>query len=188
MRKILLMICLGISFNGFAQIEKGTKTLGVMGQGSFQLSNTTARGFGIRLEPDVGIFLKQNFLVQSHLLMSYSNYSFKQFDSKYEYFDAGIGLSARKYLTINERFMPFGEVGLMSRFGYTNEQDRRYGAFKSNEWFLSSWATIGMSYFLTPNLAVEAGLRYDLELLDLSNRPSAFTIPIGFKYYFRREN
>ncbi|MDP4688054.1 MAG: outer membrane beta-barrel protein [Salibacteraceae bacterium] len=188
MKKYVVLLALVSSFGAFAQIEKGTKTFGGTGGLSLSQSKSGTDYMSARLKPEFGYFLKKNWMIQSQLNLGYT-YIKQGFDldKNVQGLNTGLSLSTRYYVPINERFMLFGEFGIAMNTSFAKHEDFFWRSVSSrNPIYMNSFATVGASYFLTDNLAIEAGVRYTSGGLNLANGSGVLSVPIGIKYYFGR--
>lgn len=188
MKKYVVLVALVSSFGAFAQIEKGTKTFGGTGGLSLSQSESGIDYMSARLKPEFGYFLKKNWMIQSQLNLGYS-YIKRGFDMdrNVQGLNTGLSLSTRYYVPITERLMLFGEYGIAANTSFSKHEDFFGQSVSSrNPMYLNSFGAVGASYFLTDNLAIEAGIRYTSGGLNLANGSGVLSVPIGIKYYFGR--
>lgn len=185
MRILIVIFFLFFSLNGFAQIEKGTRTIAGSGMGSLNNYSSNSSSFSIHIEPEIGVFKRQNFLLQGYSALGFGRYVsplYKSLDTR-----LGVGIGVRKYFTVSQKIMPFVGLGLMGMYFYDRENQTSLPVSNDHGVAPITWASAGASYFLTRSLVIEAALRYDIYFFDLSNQTASFRIPIGFRYLFGRD-
>jgi hypothetical protein len=154
----------------FAQLEKGTFVLG--GSAGFNTSSgpgetaKDVKGYSANISPDVFYFPVRHLAVGINLLLSYSRYNFlglrnrsaNQISQAY-----GIGPVLRYYFPIGKKWAVFPELSYTTtaaRSEYPNYDN--YDPFLAGqhyrEWGYVVQAGLGTSYFMTPNIGVEARL------------------------------
>lgn len=185
MKKLLTTLVLGIAFAtaGTAQIQKGNLMLGASVsdmQLAFQSNQTL---FSFTLNPKVGYFVEDNWVVGGELRLGLA------LNRWYTGLNYGIGAFGRYYFgeanTIvlqHARFFAEANAGIAGANAWEKSSDIQ---FNTNG--LGFGFGPGVAYFITPNIGLEAMLKYnaDLGLNNSGNAPSAhtFRFNIGFQIY-----
>ncbi len=172
-----LVLCFLISFTSFAQFRKGAVLLGGYvdansdkkdyDRGYYDEDNRTF----VSVSPVAGVFISNRWMVGLRPSIQYQHSFTASRDSsnKYKYDDRnttyGLGINARYYMPINEKFMFFANlsgVGYSLTKGHTKNErfdqpelsfDHKY---QSNSYNIGLFAGLGVTYFLTPKIGLEA--------------------------------
>lgn len=185
MKKFSLLLCAGLGFLGInkadAQLQKGNllvgATLGDMNLG-LQSGNTS---FSIAISPKVGWFIQDNIVVGGQVNLGFST------DHYANEFTYGVGAFGRYYFGQKEmvvmkhaRFFAEGNFGIKGT--NTDQKGTSAGSVSTNG--LGIGIGPGVAYFITPNIGLEALLKYDLGVgFGNATTTNAFGINVGFQIY-----
>jgi outer membrane protein len=184
-----------------AQTEKGRWLVGAqVGNGSYQDQNQ-AWSFSIDLTPSAGYFVAKNLLVGARLPLSFDRSRSYEFvfpnpntlttSTSTSY---GLGPFARYYIG-EGKLKPY--VGASFTYGRSTTK-REQGSLLVNQKinYTQISPTVGLAYFINRNVALNAGISYDIsrynyDISGSSSRPGtfaatnkAFSLDIGFQILF----
>lgn len=139
-----------------AQLEKGSMLIG----GSAYLSgggiNSNSFQYNTGVQPSGGFFLASKFAIGSSLGFSCQGQK-SSGNQKYSFFGIGLSPFARYYfLKVEKKVNLFSQVG----FGFSQGWSRNNGTTSSG-FYVSPNASLGLAYFLRPQIALEARLNVD---------------------------
>ncbi|MBX2969726.1 MAG: outer membrane beta-barrel protein [Cyclobacteriaceae bacterium] len=200
---ILLGIAVQLSFTLSAQTNKGSFLVG--GDASFTSSKNTVLGnetkkTQIRINPTVGYFVIDNFVLGASLPLSFSKSrsSGFQYDSKSS--SITFGPLARYYVPM-DKFAIFTEVkytfGLIKVEGPTFDPISGSIISSTNrgkDEILSFG--LGTTYFINESIGIEAGVYYIKQNVEYENsemfifpdfESKDFTLRIGFQFYLAKQ-
>ncbi|PUZ30621.1 porin family protein [Chitinophaga costaii] len=177
---LLITATLGAATSVHAQTQKGnlmvgTDLLNIMG--TFQNGNNQ---FNLGISPKLGYFLQDNFVLGAEVDFSVNtsktfstfNYSVSPF-ARYYFDDKKLEFSKRA------RFFLEANVG----FAGTNTKDKITDASTSTNGLAIGFGP-GLAYFITPNVALEALLKYDLTVgFGNSTTTNRIGLNLGFQIY-----
>lgn len=147
MKKVVLFFAIAIAaVSANAQTEKGNKMVGVGVAGINFASQSGSSEFNINLNPNVAWFIQDNFALGGGVQIGYSKP--ENVDGIFSY---GITPLARYYFTSNSSNGLFGQVNLL--FG-------GYSQSGNSGTQVGAGAGLGYDWFITKNVALEAGLGY----------------------------
>jgi outer membrane protein len=182
-----------------AQTEKGRWLLGAqVGSGSYQDQGSN-RSFSLDLAPSGGYFVVNNLLIGARLPLGFDRSRTSGFPNptspqKTTSTSYGLGPLVRYYIG-EGKVKPY--VGASFTYGRSTtrrEQDTQFLDQKASYTQISP--TLGVTYFVTRNVALNAGVSYDLsrykyDISGSSSRPGTFTatnkafsLDIGFQILF----
>lgn len=183
MKKFTLLFCAAMGIFGMkqadAQIQKGNllvgATLGDINLG-LQSGNTS---FSIAISPKVGFFIQDNVALGGEVKLGFAT------DDASTDINYGIGAFGRYYfgqkdmvLMKHARFFGEASAGINGQ----NVDPKNAGSYNTNGLGLGFGP--GMAYFITPNIGLEALLKYDLTVgFGNSTTYSNFGIKVGFQIY-----
>lgn len=204
----LSMLCL----SAIAQIPKGTSTIGGSISGSYQESKSEGsankdKETYIGIQPTYGYFIINNLAIGATVEASLNRYGS---DRKYgtqelnrETLSFGVGPHVTYYLPINAKLYAhavasyqwsWSESTYETTYDGINLSDNEYTG-RSGYWGVGA----GLSYFLTPNAALEATVGYDhkkdlpYEYRDEVNvfppytqKTGSLVLGIGFRIFLRK--
>lgn len=184
MRKFTLLLCASIGFLGInkssAQLQKGNllvgATLGDMNLG-LQSGNTS---FSIAISPKVGWFIEDNIAIGGQIKLGFAT------DDKGTDINYGVGAFGRYYFGQKEmvvmkhaRFFAEANAGIN---GMNTDPKGPVGSTNTNG--LGIGFGPGVAYFITPNIGLEALLKYDLTVgFGNATTSNNFGINVGFQIY-----
>jgi outer membrane protein len=200
-RTVLIVLLLGtITSVVNAQTEQGRWMVGAqVGNIAYQTRSVSSY-FSASISPSAGYFVSDNLLVGTGIPLSLSMSRY-DLGSNVETRSISYGLSPfANYFFGNGEIKPY--VGIA--FGYSRTNDTRkqnYPATVSskttqNNSLINIAPTVGAAYFITDNVALNAGLNYNIqsyrgEAIDLSNQPEDYTtnwrslsLTVGFQLFF----
>jgi outer membrane protein W len=166
MKKTLLLLAwmVGVASCTLAQTQKGRWLIEAqVGDFSYQ-KNSYSRYFSGSLTPSAGYFIANNLLTGLGLPLSLTNNRFDYTNSSNERV-LGIGLApfARYYLGA-AKLKPY--LGIAYSYNYLSRHYQLSGTPGSSKQRTSTLSpTFGVSYFMTQNVALSAGLTYDIQHL-----------------------
>jgi hypothetical protein len=186
MKKLTLLLCASMGLLGMsrssAQIQQGNllvgATLGDLKLG-LQSGNTS---FSIAVSPKIGYFIKDNIVVGAMVNLGFST------DHYSNVFDYGVGAFGRYYFGQKEnmvimqhaRFFVEGNVGITGQ--NSDQKGSSAGSVSTNG--LGLGIGPGVAYFITPNIGLEALLKYDLGVgFGNATTSNNFGINVGFQIY-----
>lgn len=161
-RKFLLLLFIVITSSEIinAQIKKGTIFLG--GQAGVMFNkwkdgngNTESKNQFYSFSPAVGLFTKDNLVMGADLFIQGAK-QHQEFSIPRKQFAAGIGVFARQYFPVVNRFYLYGQA----RFGANYIKDRFYNNSQAIDkgYTLGVYLTPGISFALKKNIYLETGL------------------------------
>lgn len=184
MKKITLLLCAGIGLFGFnkasAQIQQGNLMVGAsLGDMKLGLqSGNTA--FSLSINPKIGYFIQDNVAIGAEVDLGFAT------DNTGTDISYGLGAFGRYYvgdkrmvLMKHARF--FGEVNAGIK-GVNSDPKGTVGATNTNGFNVGFGP--GVAYFLTPNIGLEALLKYDLTVgFGNATTYNSFGLKVGFQIY-----
>lgn len=187
MKKTILSIMIAgatlLATNANAQLQKGTLMVG----GDLANLNIGLRkdytDISFSLSPKLGYFIKDNIAVGGYVDLGFEHESVsKIYTNTINY---GIGAFGRYYvsdpraiLLKHTRFFAEANVGIS---GYNSKPE---GGSSSTTNGLGLGIGPGVAYFITPNIGLEALLKYDLGVgFGNSTTSHNFSINVGFQIY-----
>lgn len=184
MKKIALLLCAGIGLSGLnkasAQLQQGNLMVGAsladMKLG-LQSGNTS---FSLTIDPKIGYFIQDNIALGAAVELGFATDNTGT-DIRY-----GVGAFGRYYvgdkrmvLMKHARFFGEANVGIN---GLNSDPKGSVGATNTNG--LGIGFGPGVAYFLTPNIGLEALLKYDLTVgFGNSTTYNSFGLKVGFQIY-----
>jgi hypothetical protein len=167
---ILAIFCLFNSFQGYAQLSKGRILLGGSLSASVrdnQQSITNNQGPAVErtfsASPSAGIFISDRWVVglAPSFSSNYQKLGIVAQESRQTNY--GIGLFARYYRPVGEKFSFFGELTGLDVGFYRNElssfipqQPRGQSWNRGTYYRVGAFLGIGATYFVTPKIGIEA--------------------------------
>lgn len=186
MKKLVFMLLLSVLFVGLkestAQTEKGNLMLGT------QLGNITgnfgknSNTFDFNVNPSFAYFIKNNLAIGAMLDLGLSTGK-----DKSTVFTYGLGPWARYYFPFPEelRFSQHAAFFLDGFAGFQGFSQNHGGSTNG----LGINVGPGMSYFLTPNIALDATLKYNLILgFGSATTQNRVGLNIGFQIFIPRND
>ena len=191
-RNSLIISILSISTTTFAQTEKGSLmvggNLGVSsgGNGSYSV-------FNANLSPEVGYFLKKNFVVGVELPLTYGSQTIdltvnpKATYKKYQISALGFSPFVRYYFG-EKKLKPFAQT--QYAYTYFSEITTQATGDDSNNSGYSAYATVGagLAYFIAENLSIDAKIDYQIYRSNSSyvfqNQPA---FRVGFQIFLPKK-
>lgn len=183
MKKILLSAVALMAF-GFANAQDSEGTTGfakgdVFVSGSLGFTNTKegeAKSTNINFSPMAAYFITENIALGGQLIVGSGKTEVGPAESKNN--SLGINAIGRYYFTPAKSFSLFGQ----GQVGYLNtkEEPAAGGEFKTNTFNIG--VGLGMSYFVSSNFAIEAGLgllSYKSEKPDVDGAESKNTFDLN---------
>lgn len=147
MKKVVLFFAIAIAaFSANAQTEKGNKMVGVSVAGINFASQSGNSEFNINLNPNVAWFIQDNLALGGGIQIGYSKP--ENVDGTFSY---GITPLARYYFSKTANGGMFGQVNLL--FGGISQNG-------NSATQVGAGAGVGYDWFLSSNVALEAGLGY----------------------------
>jgi len=184
MKKFTLLLCTSLGLFGLnqssAQLQKGNLLVGAnigdIGLG-LQSGNTS---FSISIEPKVGFFIQDNVAIGPAVNLGFST------DNTGTIINYGVGAFGRYYvsdknmvLMKHARFFGEASVGIN---GVNSDPKGSVGSTNTNGLGLGFGP--GVAYFITPNIGLEALLKYDLTVgFGNATTLNNFGIHVGFQIY-----
>lgn len=165
-----------------AQLQKGNLMIGAdLANIELNLQSGNTK-FGFDLNPKLGYFVDDNIAVGGMLNIGIES-SKGYFDFEY-----GIGAFGRYYvsdprtiLLKHARFFAEAGVGIN---GYNTRTETVAGTVSTSTNGLGISAGPGVAYFLSPNISLEALLKYDLAVgFGNSTTNNKFSVNVGFQIY-----
>ncbi|RAI99810.1 outer membrane protein with beta-barrel domain [Chitinophaga skermanii] len=184
----LAVFTLFISSTAFAQTQKGNIMVGAsLGNITGTFSDGSDK-FQININPKVGWFIKDNLALGVDVNLGYAHTSFDN-DSKLNDFNYGIGAFGRYYISdksieFSKRSRFFFEAN--AGFAGTNSKTKTPGgaSSSSNTNGLALGFGPGLAYFITPNVGLEALLKYDVTVgFGSSTTVQRLGLNVGFQIY-----
>lgn len=175
-----LLLCLLISSFGFAQLRKGTVLLG--GHLHAYSDNRDHDRYyyeeekyaSVSFSPVAGVFISDRWMVGLQPSIQYRRSFASTPDSSYNHYrnddkstSYGVGINARYYVPLNEKFAFFTNlsgIGYSFTKGRTTTVRRNQPESDSdhkrreNSYNIGLFAGLGMTYFITPRIGLEATL------------------------------
>jgi len=184
MKKIVLLLCATVGLFGItrssAQLQQGNllvgATLGDMNLG-LQSGNTS---FSLSISPKVGWFILDNVVLGGEVKLGFST------DSKGTDISYGVGAFGRYYFGQKEMVLMkharfFGEASAGIN-GVNVDPKGPEGSTNTNG--LGIGFGPGVTYFITPNIGLEALLKYDLTVgFGNATTSNNFGLHVGFQIY-----
>lgn len=184
MRKILHAIMLVTAVLGTASVKAQTQKGNLMwGADLLNITGTFQNGnnqFNMGLSPKLGYFIQDNFVLGAEIDLSIAtsktfntyNYGISPF-ARYYFDDKRLEFSQRA------RFFLEANVG----FAGTNLKDKTTDASTSTNGLNIGFGP-GLAYFITPNVALETLLKYDLTVgFGNSTTTNRIGLNLGFQIY-----
>ncbi|MBC3788961.1 outer membrane beta-barrel protein [Spirosoma utsteinense] len=193
----ILLVLTGLSV-AIAQTEKGRWTVGAaVGNLSYQ-DQYAYKTFSANLTPAAGYFLATGLVIGTGIPLSFERQKGNGFATKYTATETGLSPFVRYYMG-SAALKPY--VGVA--YSYTR-LDRHYNLSNtviSGKGHSSAIApTVGIAYFINRNVALNAGLNYNIETNEIpflsfadSSAPAifaqrskdkSFSLNIGFQLFF----
>lgn len=133
--------------------------------------------FQTHLSPSFGYFLVKNWSVGGNVSGSFAQH--RAGTAKESTIGSGLGLYSRYYIPMSEKLLLFGEL---RGSAFTNQITG--GSFSSPVYSISPG--VGLSYFLTRNIAIESTISYSKALGSVSR--GALGLNLGFQIYLNRKS
>ncbi|WMJ74094.1 hypothetical protein RCC89_13100 [Cytophagaceae bacterium ABcell3] len=160
-----------------AQTEKGSYMVGGHGYASF------TNGFSMLISPNIGYFLADGFVLGAGPSLTVGSFT------GHKSYSGGLNLFSRYYIGLTQSLQMFGQVHGTLR--YTHQRvDMRYFFDEdhisiSNSFRGKFGGGLGLAYFFTEQVSLEALFRYDR--INDRSRKNFFTLDLGFQIYFPRK-
>lgn len=166
-----------------AQTTKGTRILGLsVGELQYTKDDSYSR-FGAQLLPSAGKFVSDKVALGVSLPLGYtrSKSTYQGGESKYHSLDVGVVPWLRYYVPSESRHRIFGEAGVGAALN-NYKSSNSYGA--RNTVYLLGNLGAGYTYFLTPDVGLEALVAYNVHSGDSDTFGSTnLGAKIGFRIY-----
>ncbi|MEO6456409.1 MAG: outer membrane beta-barrel protein [Ginsengibacter sp.] len=184
MKKISSILIAGfflLSVPAFTQIQQGNILAG--GDiASFDLGLEKGSAFNMTINPKLGFFIKDNLAVGPDILLGLTSFSG---ETSFSY---GIGALGRYYFSDKENMSPLRH----SRFfveGTAGFRGFNVSGGGSSTNGLGLGVGPGLAYFITPNIGLEALLKYN-GLVGFGNETtqSSLNLSVGFQIYLPSKN
>lgn len=211
MKNIIIVIALLITvLPAFAQISKGTSTLGgnisflreknqyVYESQSFNSKSEFSSNI-LSLTPTYGYFIANNLCVGANVstLFSHTTYPKTANVPKLEgnSRSLGVGPLVRYYIPLDDKLYAFATAGYTWFWTRSKNDGTVDGQFITTNTSKSRYTTLdaglGLSYFINPSVAVEAGFgythaRYKDNGGNLNNKTNTIAFNIGFRVFLRK--
>jgi outer membrane protein len=182
----ILSLFLAVSSSVNAQTEKGRWQLGAqIGNFSYQTQNG-GKNFSGSISPSAGYFIIDNLLIGTGVPVSYSAYRFPSNFNSVESATTSYGLSpfARYYIGKNH-LKPY--IGLAYSYSRTSTRQTQpdFTGQVTKQTTTGSVTnlvpTIGVAYFITDNVALNAGLNYSIQSISSEARDANMN-PVSYSY------
>ncbi|QKZ14515.1 outer membrane beta-barrel protein [Spirosoma sp. KUDC1026] len=204
MKRLVLIVLLFGTITSVvnAQTEQGRWQVGAqVGNFSYQSQNGT-KNFSGSISPSAGYFVIDNLLVGTGVPLSYSAFRFPTAIAPFaKSISTGYGLSPfARYYVGKTQLKPYAELAYSySRSINKQTQEDVTGQLSERTSLASSTnltPTVGVAYFFTNNVALNAGLSYNIqasktEACDVNNNLVSFTsnwkslsLGIGLQIFF----
>ncbi|WMJ74095.1 hypothetical protein RCC89_13105 [Cytophagaceae bacterium ABcell3] len=174
---ITLILFLSATILCNAQTKKGSYMVGGYGNADF----TTSYAFKTVISPNIGYFLADGFALGGGPILGLQS-------GTYNSYIGGLNLFSRYYIGLSPSVQLFGQV--QGNFIYTHHKTRRKypiseDILPTNSFVGTFGGGLGVAYFITEQVSLEALFRYDRN----NNRKSKniFTLDFGFQIYFPRQ-
>jgi opacity protein-like surface antigen len=209
MKNLILAICLILTTSAFAQIERGTLSVG--GAISFSQHRSTSESQYVQgyppyiqenvqssfsFQPSGGYFLIPNFYVGGTVALLYAKTTFKKggldgYSTKRT--DYGVGPQAAYYIPLNASFYIVPQASFFWRKSdYTSfdlNQFPNYPEIENSATYTTYQLGVGLSYFVQRHASINLTAQYSKSNSDYALEESsleAFTLSIGVGFFFRR--
>ncbi len=175
-----LLLCLLIASSSFAQLRKGTVLLGGYLHAYSENKDhekyyyEEERYASVSFSPVAGVFISDRWVIGLQPSIQYRRSFTATADSSYNHYRNdekstayGIGINARYYVPLNEKFTFFTNLsGVGYSFAKGRTKNERYHQpelnydrkFQENSFNIGLFAGLGITYFLTPRIGLEATL------------------------------
>jgi hypothetical protein len=155
--------------NTITNFEKGTKTfeggLGFDINSRNTNNNTVNNNFSVSLYPSYGKFIRENLLAGVAINLGYGYQAIENLNSDFSEntnsYNIGLRPFIRKYYILAPGFFIFGQAGLSYSYGWSNSIIEDLNSTingRGNTHFFSLNAYPGLSFFISPKLALESRL------------------------------
>lgn len=213
MKNITLVICALIFATPlFGQIPKGSSTLG--GNVSVLRQSTTHSSGGsgyadydyhvklASITPTYGYFVVNNLCVGANVNTLFTRAATKPNagvgvrDLKSDSRSIGVGPMLRYYVPLDSKLYAFATTSYSWMWSQTKQEyiddPARISTVKNKSTYTLWDAGLGLSYFVSPSTAVEAGFtytkaRYEDEGGNLMQKANQVALNIGFRIFLRKE-
>lgn len=189
MLKTYCLLALGFTVctatSALGQTTKGTRVLGLSAGNIGYQKNNGYRQISAQIAPSIGTFVADNVALGIALPISYSSVKYPDFNTRTSQRALGLGLLpwVRYYLPSSSKHRVFGELSVGGVLDSYRTESNGY-TYKSNDVSLLASLGVGYSYFITPNVGLEALAKYATN----SGNSTAFgkgylDINLGFRVY-----
>jgi len=160
MKKILAFSFLFALFASalHSQINEGSVLLGGnVGFSTNEAKDTSLKNNSVSISPVAGIAVKQNLVVGISFSYGHNKNNLNAPGAQVEGESFGVGIFARKYITLGKGFYLFGETGLnYFSFSYTYTYSSQKTELKAQNININLYP--GISYAVSKKLQLEVGL------------------------------
>jgi hypothetical protein len=182
MKKLLLLGACGIfCTSAIAQTTRGSKFIGVNIGNISYAHDYNSNEIEVTLFPSVGVFLTDNFLLGSSVLLGYDRYGSRNSTYNRHTISYGLAPFARYYFagTAPHRFFGQASVGIR-RSNTKGEGGYNQKYSETNKNFAVG---LGYNYFLTPSAALEVMIGYGRDTNNLNYTTGYLDVQAGFSVF-----